>query len=183
MEIQAKLFAPLAYKGWISKNGICKKNVIMKKITMILIALAISTIGLAQGLPKSAALLSASGSLNLKSGGTNYLAVSAGTINHMTGNLYLQPRLGLIVADQSALSLAVVPTLTVKSWTGATLYAGIQGSAFFTKGQDAYLQASPEVGMVCSIGKSALSVVRLNYDLKDNSTNRIDLAVGIGFRL
>lgn len=148
---------------------------------MMLMAMTFALVSMAQ-LPKSAITLSGGGQLGLEKGGNNWFAVSAGTIHNLTGAVYLQPRLSFVAADASALSLSAVPSLQLKSWGSASAYAGFGVSATFSSGET-YVQYTPELGLVCALGKNALALTRLNYDLKDNTGKVVTLSFGLGWRL
>lgn len=159
----------------------------MKRTMSLLIALAITTLSMAQSkFPTKALTLSGSGSIGKN--GTSYVAASVGSINHVTGVLYVQPRVNFGVFGENLpflnyVSLGVAPTVPLKSWSNASVYVATEVSLAFAKNTDAYVQVSPELGAVCNVGKNAFVLTRLNYDLRDNTNRNLNISFGVGFKL
>lgn len=149
----------------------------------LLIALAITTLSMAQStFPTKALTLSGSGSIGKNS--TSYVAGSVGSINHVTGVLYVQPRLSFLFADGvSSGWVGLAPTVPVKSWKNGSVYAATEVSVAFVKNVDPYVQVSPEVGAIFNVSKNAFLLTRLNYNLRDNTNRNLDASIGVGFRL
>lgn len=153
----------------------------------LLIALAITTLSMAQStFPTKALTLAGSGSVGKNS--TSYVQATVGSINHVTGVLYVQPRLGFLFAKNvTNVSVALAPTIPIKTWGNCSFYGATEASVSFSKGTDAYLQFSPELGVLCSVGKNAFVQTTVSYGIKDdvlgNPNHNVGFGFGVGFKL
>lgn len=154
-----------------------------KTITFFVALMTIATIGMAQSaFPSKAMTLSGSGSVGKNN--TSYFAASVGSINRVVGSLYIQPRVSFLLADEiTAFNLGIAPTVPIKTWKSCSLYAATEVSVAFGKNMDAYVQVSPELGTLCSVGKNAFVLTRLNYDIRDNVNRNVNFSFGVGFKL